>query len=683
MLTQCDTCGSHWLDAEYDYPAVAKQWRSQLSGRERTLWRYQELFPVSEQNPAISMGEGATPLFRLYQYEQLFNHAHLYVKDERQGPTSSFKDRQAVLAVTAMYQAGIRECVLASAGNAGVAYAAYCARAGIKLWLFVSSLVLPPKMREAALYGAKVVKVSGTYDETKSVAAAFAGRKGIYLDQGAKFLPGKESMKTLAFEIAEQLGLQQHPDYPGRWQAPDWYLQAVSGGIGPLGVWKGFWELREMGFIDKLPRLGIVQVAGCAPMVEAFRANKAQADPVVPTTLITVLATGNPGLNYVQLREAVLSNGGTMVSVDDGEAFQAMRNVARQAGVSVEPAAAVAFAGLEKLLTDGTIQPDQSVVVNCSGHTFPVEGYILSEQHVLNLKFSAQNESVTLADLQEEGLSSAFHNLEEQITSILLVDDNASDRRLVRRLIQRHKRYRIYEAENGIEGLKMARDYKPDLIVTDLTMPEMDGFTFLEKLKSNPDLAAIPVVVVSAKSLTPQEHTALTEYSKSVWTKGDFDTHHLADHVVALLGDTPIGIGRTHPTKSLVSPQKPSRNHTIVIIDDNARDRRLTRRLLESTSDYQIIEGYSGQHGLQAIMEHKPDLVLLDLMMPDMDGFAILKAMQQDELLAEIPVIVVSAKELTADERAHLQHQIRTLVTKASIDRKLLLETIERTLTQK
>jgi threonine synthase len=127
-------------------------------------------------------------------------------------------------------------------------------------------------MREATLYGAEVVKVSGTYDETKDVAAAFAKRRGIHLDRGAKAVPGKESMKTLGFEIAEQLGLKLHPNEPGRFASPDWYVQAVSGGIGPLGVWKGFSELHQMGLIDKMPKLGIVQAAGCAPMVQALAA---------------------------------------------------------------------------------------------------------------------------------------------------------------------------------------------------------------------------------------------------------------------------------------------------------------------------------------------------------------------------------------------------------------------------
>lgn len=118
----CSHCGSGWLDARYDYAAVAQLWPQDLANRDGSLWRYHELLPMSEPDAEITMGEGYTSLTRLYTYEHLYQHAHIYAKDERQGPTSSFKDRQAALSVMAMKQAGISECVLASTGNAGAAY---------------------------------------------------------------------------------------------------------------------------------------------------------------------------------------------------------------------------------------------------------------------------------------------------------------------------------------------------------------------------------------------------------------------------------------------------------------------------------------------------------------------------------------------------------------------------------
>jgi threonine synthase len=679
MLTACTKCGSNWLDARYDYQAVAGLWPAALANRDRSLWRYAELLPQPEPDPEISMGEGFTSLTRLYTYERLYNHEHIYVKDERQGPTSSFKDRQAALSVMAMQRAGIKECVLASTGNAGAAYAAYCARAGIKLWLFLTSLVSSEKMREAALYGAEVVKVSGTYDETKHVAAEFAKRKGIHFDKGAKAVPGKESMKTLAFEIAEQLAAKL-PVENGKWRAPDWYIQAVSGGIGPLGVSKGFSELLKMGLIDKMPKLGIIQAAGCAPMVNAFKADKRDATPVIPKTLITVLATGDPGYSYNLLYDTIKASGGAMIAIEDGKTFEAMRRLASKAGFSVEPATAVAFAGLEQMLSDGTIAPGETVVVNCSGHTFTAESHILGDQYVLDLQL---NHAGAGKEAQEEGLDAAIRKLDEQVTSILIVDDNANDRRLIRRLLQRYKRYRIDEAASGLEALKAVRDRKPDFIITDLTMPEMDGFTLLEKLKHEPETNDIPVVVVSAKTINESYSKLLNEYSESVWTKGGFDTRQLVSHVVSVLEHSSLGEKleplpptfhsqdtRTRPEAiTIVESNGDAVKHTVVIIEDNPQDLRLARRLLESEGHYRIIEASSGRAGLKAIYEHHPELIILDLMLPEMDGFSVLEALQGDNKLRDIPVLVLSAKELTIQERQTLEPRISSLIEKASLDR--------------
>lgn len=674
MLARCSQCGSGWIDARYDYQGVAGLWPAALTHRDHSLWRYAELLPLTGPDPEISMGEGYTSLIRLYQYERITGHPQLYIKDERQGPTSSFKDRQAVLAVTALKRAGIREIVLASTGNAGAAYAAYCARAGIKLWLFLTSLVPAEKLREATLYGAEVVRVSGTYDETKSVAAEFARRKGIHFDGGAKAIPGKESMKTLGFEIAEQFGLLQKG--PGQFAAPDWYIQAVSGGIGPLGVWKGFSELHRMGLIDKMPKLGIVQAAGCAPMVRAMAEGKATADPVVPNTLITVLATGDPGFSYVQLRQAVLSNHGAMIAIEDGETFAAMRKLASHAGISVEPATAVAFAGLEKMIADGTIAPHETVVVNCSGHTFPAESHILGDQYILNLDPRARTEN-----RQEEGLSAALKNLDEQITTILIVDDNLNDRRLIRRLLQRYKSYRVYEAQTGVEALKVVQEHRPDLIVSDLTMPDIDGFTLLEHLKANPETAHIPVIVVSAKTLTQPDLDFLNAHSASVWTKGGFDTRALVDQVVRTLGHAPAEIAARRPVTLANDNQNAAGIPTIVIIEDNPQDLQLARRYLKASGSFHVIGATTGREGLKAVYQHHPDLVLLDLMLPDMDGMSVLEAIKHNRELCDIPVIVVSAKELAPEESTRLTNQIHAILRKSTLDRTEFTAIIEDVLT--
>ena len=442
------------------------------------------------------------------------------MKDERYGPTSSFKDRQAVISVASMYQAGIHECVIASTGNAAVAYAAACARVGIKLWVFMTSLVPQEKLREAALYGAEVVKVSGTYDQTKEIASEFAQRRGLLYDRGANSIPAREAMKTIAYEIVEQLG----------WQAPDWYIQAVSGGLGPLGVYRGFQELFDIGLIDRIPKIGIIQADGCAPMVQAFKEKKDKADPVIPETRIAILSTGDPGVVYTYLYTLLQKTGGTMESVSDGEAFQSMMQLAKTEGTAAEPAAAVAFAGTEKLVRQGDIGKDELVVVNCTGHTFPVEKHVLGDQWRVDVTLSEHQLPVP-----HEGLVSALENLDEKTKTILLVDDNSDDALLIRRFLEARKSYRVFHAKDGWEGLTQARQRLPDLIVLDLTMPEMDGFTVIEELKFDQRTKKIPVIVVSAKDITAEEQKRLTGSIEGLYQKGSIPIRAFVNQVVEVV----------------------------------------------------------------------------------------------------------------------------------------------------
>ncbi|RLC85941.1 MAG: threonine synthase [Chloroflexi bacterium] len=534
FTARCNACNGAWIEARYDVAALPADWPALMTQRPTNLWRYRELLPFPDDFPIVSMGEGWTPLTRAAGLEQESGHGkqggEIWIKDERQSPTGSFKDRQAACTVSGLKAREIDEFVIASTGNAAAAYAAYCARAGIKLWVFLPSNVPAEKIRELALYGAEVVKITGTYDQAKEVAADFAARRGIYKDQGAKGITGKESMKTIALELTEQLG----------WQAPDWYVQSVSGGIGPLGVLKGFRELRHAGLIDRVPKLGIVQAEGCSPMVQAWEQGLAQAEPVRPDTLVIVLATGNPGLAYETLKQASDQYGGAMVAVSDGDAFRAMRRVARTEGFSMEPAASVAFAGLEKLLDEGHIQPGERVVINCSGHTFSAEKHALEDHFLLHLDVDAPlaaRPSDGVQNLAKKDLAVALNQLDEQITTIVVIDDNAHDSRLIRRLLQSYKQYRVFEAHNGLDGIDLVRQRKPGLVMLDLTLPGLDGFAILDELKGDERTREIPVIIVSAKSPTGDEWKHLRRYTKSVWQKGNFSARELVDHVVEILSD--------------------------------------------------------------------------------------------------------------------------------------------------
>jgi threonine synthase len=368
MLSSCPNCNSSFIRARYDLSKLsASEWQQKLRDRESNMWRYRELLPIVNTANIVSMGEGMTPLIHAKNLGKMLGLERLYLKDERQGPTGSFKDRQASVAISVMNEQGIKEVALASTGNVALSYAAYAARAGIKLWTFVVENIPEEKLREISLYGGEVIKVRGTYDQTKAIAANFAKKEGIFLDKGIKNVAGVEGMKTMAFEIAEQL----------HWYSPDWYFQGVSGGMGPVGVVRGFEELLEMGLVDKVPSLGIIQPSGCAPMVNAFKAGKLKADPVLnPQTNIMPLATGDPGQSYEVLKGLVDRYGGTMEEATDADAYATTRLLATTEGISVEPAAALTIAGLIRLAKQGVIKPNELVVVNCCGHTYPVEKHI-------------------------------------------------------------------------------------------------------------------------------------------------------------------------------------------------------------------------------------------------------------------------------------------------------------------
>jgi threonine synthase len=491
---------------------------------------------------AICMGEGWTPLIHAINLGMMLGCPHIYLKDERQGPTASFKDRQAAVSIAALKEAGITEAVLASTGNVAIAYSAYAARAGIRLWAFLTSLVPAEKMREVAIYGTQVVKVTASYDQAKQVAAEFARQRGLYLERGARSIPSVEGMKTIALEIGEQLtallgppsSCQEQSQISRRWRVPDWYFQSVSGGIGPLGVQKGFYELKRMKLVDRVPAMANIQAEGCAPMVQAWKKGREIAEPVrSPRTRIATLATGDPGRTYTLLSQRMLQNGGgSFESVTDEETYRTMHILAKMEGISVEPAAAVALAGLIKMVRNGQIDPSQVVVVNCTGHTMPIEGAILGDGWARSVDLPSQVEQET----PEEGLLSALNRVTaDRFSSVAIVDDNPDARRLIRRILQSQGNYRLFEAADGREAIRLAQRELPDLIILDLMMPGLDGFAVLELLKSNPQTAAIPVIVVTAKNLTAEETTRLRGQIHSLMLKGEFMNDDLLEEVRALL----------------------------------------------------------------------------------------------------------------------------------------------------
>jgi len=536
---QCPNCSSQWREAEYDMVEVAKTFPSQLAKREFDLWRYLELLPIRNPNPSLRLGEGGTPLIKAANLGMMLGLNNLYIKDERQGPTSSFKDRQASLTIAALKEGGVTEMVAASTGNVAIALSAYAARAGIKLWAFVTSLVPGVKMREIALYGSQVIKITGSYDQAKQMAAEFARQRGLYQDMGARTITAVEAMKTLAFEIAEQLTLQNGPPKGSsvenpKWRTPDWYIQAISGGMGPIGVYKGFSELKELGIIDDIPSIVPIQVEGCAPMVESWKKGLEVAEPVLkPMTRIETLATGDPGRTYTRLRNQVNETGGVFESVSDEEAFRAMHVLAKMEGISAEPASGTAFAGLFKLVRAGIIKPNDVVVVNCTGHTVPAEQFLFGEGWTRDIDLAKKEAE---AETPQDGLLSALNNVTpNRFSRVVVVDDTPEARRLIRRILQSQGDFEIFEASNGRDGIELVTKELPDLVILDLMMPEVDGYAVMDALRSKTETANIPVIVATAKELTVDEKSRLQGQIQSLMLKGDFLNDEFLDEVRSLI----------------------------------------------------------------------------------------------------------------------------------------------------
>jgi threonine synthase len=216
-----------------------------------------------------------------------------------------------------------------------------------------------------------------------------------------------------------------------------------------------------------------------------------------------------------------------------------MKSLAKSEGMAVEPATSVAFAGFEKLSKQGVIGKDELVAINCTGHTFPVEKHVLGDQWAVDVHLSKDQ-----SPAPREGLQAALENLDEKTTTVLLVDDNPDDAHLIRRLLEGRKNYRMYHAKDGWEGLSIARQKLPDLIVSDLTMPGIDGFGLVEELKLDPRTRDIPVVVVSAKDITEEERLRLNGHIEALYQKGSLPTRKFVDKVIGVIEEKQEEKGR-------------------------------------------------------------------------------------------------------------------------------------------
>jgi threonine synthase len=302
--------------------------------------------------------------------------------------------------------------------------------------------------------------------------------------------------------------------------------------MGPVGVWKGYQELVQMGLVDRMPKLACIQATGCAPMVHSYEKGLFdKVEPVLnPQTLVITVATGNPGPAYPFLARVINEHGGAFEAVADEETFHAMHVMAKLDGLSMETAAAMAFAGLFKLLNKGVIKRDDVIVVNCSGHTFPVEKHLLGDEWAQTIE--VPEEVPHMAPPAEEGLLGSLEQIDERVHTIAILEDNPQSALLLRRILQTRGDYQILEARDGSAGLAMVQRECPDLILLDLMMPGMDGFEILEALKADEDLSKVPVIVITAKELTVAERRRLSGRIEALMEKGAFTDEDLLEEIL-------------------------------------------------------------------------------------------------------------------------------------------------------
>jgi threonine synthase len=254
----------------------------------------------------------------------------------------------------------------------------------------------------------------------------------------------------------------------------------------------------------------------------------------IPTTRIITLATGYPGAAYAPLRRIVLETRGSMQTVSDEEGFRAMHVMAKMDGISMEPASGVAFAGLFNMISKRIIKPQDIVVVNCSGHTAPVEAELLGEAWARSVEAPTAAPTPTPV-IQQEGLMAALERLDERVKSIVIVDDNPDAVRLLSRILQARGEFIVHEAYGGREGLSVIRSERPDLVLLDLMMPDVDGFAVLEEMKADEALRDIPVIVVSAiapQDLSLSERKQLASQVEILLRKGSYTDLDLLQDII-------------------------------------------------------------------------------------------------------------------------------------------------------
>ena len=344
----------------YDLDAVRGAITKQdLLTRPPTIWRYAELLPAYDPEKIVSLGEGMTPILACPRLGSKMGLNNLYVKDESQLPTGSFKSRGMALAITMANHFGIETVALPTAGNAGGAAAAYAARAGMQCYVFMPEDTPIINQYEAAAAGAHAFLVNGLINDCGKVVNEGKESKG-WFDLSTLKEPYRiEGKKTMGLELAEQFD----------WKLPDVIFYPTGGGTGLIGMWKAFNELREMGWLDSavMPRMIAVQSDGCSPIVNAFRLGEKHATPIQNAQTIAGGIRVPGAVGDFMILDAITESGGTAVAVAEQSITTWMSRATATEGISICPETGACFAAVQQCLDDATISPDDNIVVFNTG----------------------------------------------------------------------------------------------------------------------------------------------------------------------------------------------------------------------------------------------------------------------------------------------------------------------------
>ena len=356
QLTNC-ACGGI-LDIVYDYDYIkTRLTRETLAGRrDNSMWRYRELLPVEADTQAPPLRVGWSPLYEAKALAEELGIGRLYVKDDGLNPTASLKDRASSMAVAKALEAGARVIACSSTGNAASSLAGNAAAAGLKTYIFVPSRAPKGKVAQLMTFGATVISVQGSYEETFELSKAAIEKWGWYNRNAAINPYLSEGKKTVGLEIMEQLN----------WTVPDYIAISVGDGCTIAGLWKGLKDLHAIGLIDRLPRLISAQAEGCCPLNRAIETGE-DWRPMEENTLADSIAVGVPR-NADKALMAIRESNGLTVNVSDAEIMAAQKLLGRTCGVFGEPAGVTGAAGLKKLCEQGRIERDAAVVSVVTGN---------------------------------------------------------------------------------------------------------------------------------------------------------------------------------------------------------------------------------------------------------------------------------------------------------------------------